>query len=277
MSAQDPTCQQILADPNRWINVADKIREDWSRCLEELVHLEKLLEEDKKNRIIWASRLKVIGFLLYLFLNFITGVVALVPLSKYTLPTYVTFILNVISFLFSLSMWGQLNARSHEYLTLAKDSERLSEMCKNIREKLREVIKDGRISETERSLIRDMMGQMHKRSEEIGSLDLMMKILGSSANDASSFKLFNPDKTNFKTSCEGINDILNEIKTSQKEITARIPNVIREYRDIQLQAQIHSSGDPAIPQRLPEVLPSIVPDPRALQAPQEPLRGLNQV
>lgn len=274
MSAQDPTCQQILADQNRWINVADKIREDWSRCLEELVHLEKLLEEDKKNRIIWSQRLKVIGFLLYLFLNFITGVVALIPLSKYTLPNYVTSILNIISFLFSLSMWGQLNARSHEYLTLAKDSERLSEMCKNIREKLREVIKDGRISETERSLIRDMIGQMHKRSEEIGSLDLMMKILGSSTNETSSFKLFSPDKSNFKSSYEGINDILNEIKTSQKEITARIPNVIREYRDVQLQAQIHSSGDPTIPQRIPEVLPSIVPN---LGAIQEPLLGINQL
>lgn len=285
MSGQDndTTCQQILADPNRWIHVADKIREDWSRCLEELIRFEELLEEDKKNRIRWARRLKFIGFFLNGTLNIVTGLPLLIPMSKYTIPVYVGTILNTISFIFSISMWGQLSARSHEYLTLAKDTERLSMMCKNIRQKLKEVISDGRITEKERSLIRDMMGQMHKRSEEIGSLDLLMNILGANDNDASSFKFFAPDKSNYKTSFEGIDDILNEIKTSQKEITARIPAVIREYRDLQLQAQIHSSG---IPQRLPdpvirERLPDLVtPNPDAIQkegSSKENLKGVSQL
>lgn len=251
---QDPTCQQILEDSNRWINVADKIKEDWKRCLEELLNLEKLLEEDKKTRVIWSKRLKFAGWALGIILSLITGINALYPLSKFTLPSYVPQILNIISLLLSLSTLSQLNARAHEYLTLAKDSEKLNQMCKNIRMKLKEVIKDGRITETERALIRDMMGEMHKRSEEIGSLDLLMNILGNGDSDSSSFKFFSPDNSNYKTSFDGINSILQDIKISQKEMTSKIPQIIREYRDMQLQGQIHSGANPMIPQRLPSII-----------------------
>lgn len=254
MQVQDFTCQQLLDDPNRWIHIADKIKADWSRCLQELLNLEKLLEEDKKRRISWSKRLKIAGWGLGILLSFITGINALYPLSRYNFPSYVPQILNVVSLLLSLSTLSQLNARSHQYLTLAKDSERLNQMCKNIRLKLKEVIKDGRITEAERSEIRDMIGEMHKRSEELGSLDLFMKILGGDNSESSSFKFFSPDNSNYKSSLEGINGILQDIKTSQKEMTSRIPHIIKEYRDVQLQPPIHSIGEHLVQQRLQQTI-----------------------
>ena len=50
-------CQDILADPNRWIGVAQKVRKDWERCLSELQVFEELLEKDRIKRIKWAKSL----------------------------------------------------------------------------------------------------------------------------------------------------------------------------------------------------------------------------
>lgn len=247
MNIQDLSCQQLLADPERWRNVASRIRDDWARCFAELQNLEKLLEEDKITRIKWARRLKIFGFLLSGFQNLIAGITALLPLSKIQYPEYTIYILSGFTFVLSLSLWTQLNSRSYHCLTLAKDAQKLSLLCKNVRQILRDAISDGRITEQERSLIRDMIGQMHQRAEEIGSLSLILKLFADNDSSMStSPKLFAPNRNNYQNAYEGMSHILEEIKNSQKEISARLPHIVKEYKDSQIQCQIHSSALPQV-------------------------------
>ena len=250
----DQACQDILADPNRWIGVAQKVRKDWERCLGELQVFEELLDQDRLKRIRWAKSFRIFGFCLTTVQNTIAGVAAIIPFLKTNIPDPVAYGFSIATFVLSLTLWTRLGERSNKYLVLASDNANLMQLCKTIRQKLKEIMKDGKISESERSMIRDMMGQMHQRSEEIGSMDLIMKIIGdNSTSNVNKVRIFGNDRSNknYNDAFQGVSDIIDEIGRSHQEINSRIPYIIREYKDVQLQSQIHSAGHVTISQRLP--------------------------
>lgn len=252
----DPTCQDILQDDSKWKAVAAKTKNDWARCLAELQTLEDLIEADKVRRLRWAKMLRVGGFLLTIAQNLVAAAAAAVPLLRYDIPESVGYVLSGAAFVMSVSLWTRFGERSHLYLDVAKDSEKLSQMCKNIRKALKDIISDGRITAAERNMIRDMIGQMHRKSEEVNSMQLAMKLLGGGGTTQSpgsfvSIGLFKPSMTNYNSAFNGVNDIIEQIGNSQKEIVATAPHIIKEYQDVQLQSQMHSLGQPVQAGRQP--------------------------
>lgn len=250
----DQACQDILADPNRWLGVAQKVKKDWERCLNELQVFEELLDQDRLKRIRWAKSFRIFGFCLTTVQNVIAGVSAIIPFLKTNIPDPVAYGFSIVTFALSLTLWTRLGERSNKYLVLASDNANLMQLCKTIRQRLKDIMKDGKISESERSMIRDMMGQMHQRSEEIGSMDLIMKIIGDNSSTANTNKgkFFGRSNKNYNEAFQGVSDIIEEIGRSHEEINSRIPYIIREYKDVQLQSQIHSAGHVSISQRLPQ-------------------------
>lgn len=233
---QDPTCQQIMQDQSRWVGVAQAVRQDWNRCFQELQNFENLLEEDRIRRYRWHKWFKYSSYFLTVFMNVISGAAALVPMLNYDMHPAVGYTLSTITFIASFGAWTGLGNRSEKFLGQAKDNAQLREFCKTIRLRLREVMEDGKITSQERALIRDMMGQMHKRSQEVGSMDLIVKILGGGSFTSQA------NAKNYQIAFDGISQVINDIGRTQKVMEVKAPEALREYQDVQLQAQIHSNG-----------------------------------
>jgi hypothetical protein len=227
---QDLSCQDLLDNPDRWKGVAKKVRSDWERCLRELQTFEDLLEKDRLKRLRWAKAFRIFGFCLTTFQNTIAGIAAAIPFMKTSVPDGVAYGFSVATFVLSLTLWTRLGERSKKYLVLATDNEKLVQMCKTIRRRLKEIMADGRITASERDMIRDMMGQMHKSSEEIGSMDLLMKILGGTNDTSASPNRIFGNSQNYRDAHQGISDIIDQIGRSQQEIMSGASNVVREYQ-----------------------------------------------
>ncbi len=242
------SCQDILKDNKHWTEVAIKIKEDWRRCLDEVQCLETKISEDRQRRKLWAWRLRTGGFFLMGFQNIIAGATAMFPFFRWGIPVGVTYGMSIFTFILSLTFWSHLGERSKKYLIEAKDLERVESLCAVVRRKLKETIADGRISEKERELIRSMIGEIHKKAEEISSMGLLINILGDTPYDT----FDHPEKKNdYHKAVSSIRDIIGEVSRTHDVIESKIPHVVREYRDAQLQLQIHSIANPFIPQRIP--------------------------
>lgn len=239
----DQTCQDILADPTRWVGVAQKVKQDWATCLGELQVFEETLEKEKIKRLRLNKLVSRVGDLLILVLNAFAGAALAVPLFiDGDPPQGLTITLNAITFVLSLGIWTRLQKLAYRHLILAEDIKRLIEVCRTIRAKLRDTMEDGRITQSERALIRDMIGQIHQNSEEISTFDAVLNILkGENTTASSEGRLFGNTKS-YNNSFKGINEILNRIGRTQQEISVKLPHVVREYKDTQLQAQMYSSG-----------------------------------
>lgn len=246
---EDLTCQQLQQNPERWQGVAQKIHEEWSRCLHEIQIFEELLEQDEIRRMKYARWFKFGGIVIMGLQNIVATASAAVPFTNISLPDHVPTVLAGLTWAFSLALWSRLGETSNRYLSVAEDSKRLKLMCRNIRKNLKDIMSDGKITEKERNLIRDMMGQMHRRSEEIGSMNLFMNILGGVENKSQRIKLFGSSDKSYQDAFEGISDIIDEIGKAQQTIKVKAPEIVREYEDSKLQVQIHSNAIPGVVQR----------------------------
>lgn len=233
---QDMACQDILQDESRWIQVASRTKNEWARCLQELQNFEELLEKDRLRRIRWAKYFKIVGFTLTIVQNIFAAAAALIPLSKYGTSDGLNYTLSFITFIMSLTLWSRLEKQSNKYLVLANDNVTLTKMCEHIRKVLKDIISDGKITSQERNMLRDMIGQMNRKSEEVGTMDLFMKLFGPGEHKSG----FLNDQANYNDAYKGLSNIVDQITSSQKEINMKLPHVIKEFEDVQIQRQIHS-------------------------------------
>ena len=235
------SCQDLLIDSSRWREVTLRVREDWRRCLAEVQGLEEAIKIDRTRRQDWARHLRRASFVLITIQNIVACATAAFPFFRWNISIYVTYGMTILTFLLSLTFWSRLGERSHKYLVLAKDLERIEILCDRVRKKLREVIDDGKITEQERCLIRDMIGEIHKKAEEISSMDLLLAILGESYDQTSLSKGYKKD---LNISIASLRDVIDEVSKTRTILNAKVPHVVHEYLNVQIQSQIHAAGNP---------------------------------
>lgn len=245
---ENVSCQQLQGDSTLWVGVAEKIHTIWSRCLHETQALEESIEKDANKRANYAKYFEIFGYIMIGSLNALASLSFVLPFIKYDIPTYVPSIIQGATLVITGMLWARPDKKNMEYLTIAGDLTKLKEMCRKIRRTLREVISDGKITNKELFILKDMIGQIHSKSGEIGSMSMVMNLYGGPQGGK---KLFGKGQKEYQAAFEGVNDIIEEIGRSQQEIKATVPHIVREIQDSQLQVQIHSAANPHVAQREP--------------------------
>lgn len=222
-------CQDIANDISKWRKVTNEFRSEWMLCLKNLQVLEENLEIAKRQRLKMSYWIKMGGYVFSGCQNIVAGIAAILPFLKFDTPPFITSTVSIFSLVMSLALWSNLSKRSHEYLVISKDLEKIQITCKSVRRLLRDVMDDGVITSHERAAIRDMMGMIYTASENISNLDLIIRILGES-----------PADQQCKDAIKNVSEIIDSISRGSSVIGQKFPEIIKEYKDSKIQLQIVS-------------------------------------
>lgn len=222
-------CQQIAQRDDRWVNVPDHLRRDWTRCLNAIQSLEERIEHEKKNRHRWARYLKWSSYIVTFLFNLYSAAQILVYALVENASQELTVILSTVNGIASLAFWGPMQKQSNRYLIEAKDLKALSVLCSQMRAKLRKILQDGKIDFQERIQIINMIGEIHRVSQDIGEFDIFLKILGGSDSENSFAK-----SKEYQALFKDVDEIVSQLSGTQNFVERQVPEVIHQYQRQQL-------------------------------------------
>lgn len=227
-------CQYIAIQDNKWKNISQYLRNDWTNCLKSIQELENNIELENKNRIKISRYLRWSQYLVNILFNIYTGVQLIFYALNKEVSYEISFILSAITAIASFSFWAPLYKKSNKYLVEARDLKSLKLLCERIRLKLREILRDGKIDMRERQQIRDMIGEINIASSQIGGFDVFLKILGENDTD----NTFNKTKK-YQNMFKDVDNMVSQLSNAQNIVQRNVPEIVREYQNLQQINNIH--------------------------------------
>lgn len=218
-------CQQIAQQNGRWKDIPVHLRKDWTRCLNEIRSLEEKIENEKKSRFKWSRYLKWGSYLITLLFNIYSAAQIIIYATVTEASKELTLFLSIINGAASLSFWGPLQKQSNKYLIEAKDLKALSILCSQMRGKLKKILQDGKIDFNERLQVINMIGEIHRASQEIGEFDIFLKIISGSDSE----NPFSKSKE-YQHFFKNVDNIVGQLSGTQGFVERQVPNVVHDYQ-----------------------------------------------